>query len=128
MTNDIVLPPVLYVKKNTNFATITKVLSWLCAVLLSLALVISLVSVTSERDEFRDQLGKQSQELICRTVATVITTKAIASRDNTLAEALIAATRGEDLTALIVTLARETEAVDTAIRSEEIAIKKCASI
>ena len=133
MTNEPILlrSPVLVLPNNHtrhHFVLITRVFSWLTALLLTTALVIALVSITGERNDLRDELGKESRELVCRTIASVSVQKAIAVRDNTLSEALVAASSGESLTALIVRLRQETVSVDKAIEEEELALIKCASI
>jgi hypothetical protein len=46
-------------------------LSWLTAVLLATAVIISLVSVTNERNALRNELQDQNEELFCRSTAAV---------------------------------------------------------
>jgi len=135
MTDDpiVLRTPVLVVPSKQDphkFVLITRVLSWLTGALMTIALVVALMSITAERNDLRDKLGKESQELVCRTVAAVDVTKTIAARDNTLSRALIAATSGEaeELTRLIVELRLQTTAVDQAIKEEESALLKCASL
>lgn len=123
--------PVLVAQGDQHkFVWITRLFSWLTAVLLTAALVIALVSITNERNDLRNQLGRESKELVCRTIAAVDVTKAIVTRDNTLATALIAASEGdtENLTKLIVELKQQTSAVDAAINIEELALIKCANL
>ena len=123
--------PVLVSHNNNHrFVWITRMLSWLTAALLTAALIVALVSITAERNELRDKLGKESKELVCRTVAAVDVTKAIVSRDTTLANALIAASENDTelLTQLIVELKQKTAAVDVALGQEEIALVKCANL
>jgi len=135
MTDDpiVLRTPVLVVPSKQDphkFVLITRVLSWLTGALMTIALVVALMSITAERNDLRDKLGKESQELVCRTVAAVDVTKTIAARDNTLSRALIAATSGEadELTRLIVELRQQTTAVDQAIKAEETSLLKCASL
>lgn len=63
-------------KKSETILVVTKFLSWLTAVLLATAVIISLVSITSERNNLREQLSNQSAELACRFRATTGTAKA----------------------------------------------------
>ena len=119
--------PVLVHGEEPRVVIFTKFLSWLTACLLATAVIISLVSVTSERNDLRDQLGDQSTELACRSAASVQVNKAVAARDNSIAQALIYVAEGDNaqLGLLIPVLETQTEDVNLAITAQEQALAAC---
>lgn len=108
----------------SRIIVLTKLLSWLTATLLATAVIISLVSVTSERNDLRAQLSAQSVELSCRSAASTAVNRAIAERDNKLTEAL-ANFGTEQFDESIVELKSLTSTVNDAILAQERALEAC---
>lgn len=64
-------PAVIVTRQPPRVVLWTRFLSWLTAVLLATAVIISLVSVTNERNALRNELQDQNEELFCRSTAAV---------------------------------------------------------
>ena len=69
----------------SRLATYTKFFAWLTAFLLSASVFISLISVTSERNDLRSELDRQSTELYCRYAAGIGVNLALANDQIALA-------------------------------------------
>lgn len=78
--------PVTHYVKEPALVVFTKFLSWLTAVLLAVAVIISLVSVTSERDDLRNQLSGLTEEIACRASANADVSRASAVKQIAVAE------------------------------------------
>lgn len=65
------VPVPVGVSVTSKTVVFTKLFSWMTACLLATAVLISLVSVTSERNDLRSQLDAQSSELYCRSEANI---------------------------------------------------------
>jgi hypothetical protein len=78
--------PIVVTKHESKFAQITKFLSWLTACLLAVSVLVALVSVTSERDDLRQQLKDTNKTLACRSGAAVKVNQAIINEQVKLAE------------------------------------------
>uniref|UniRef100_UPI003D367824 hypothetical protein n=1 Tax=Klebsiella pneumoniae TaxID=573 RepID=UPI003D367824 len=112
--------------KDSKIVVTTKFFSWLTAVLLATAVLISLISVTQERASLRDQLNDSTTATLCRTAASIDVTRAVAARDNRLTEALANIGAGpEVLDPIVVDLLALTDAVNDAIDDQEAALLLC---
>lgn len=81
--NDVPAPvmmPIPVSARESRLVLVTKFLSWLTAVLLATAVLVSLVSVTTDRNELKTQLREQSEELACRSAANTAVNVAQAER------------------------------------------------
>jgi len=110
-----------------HFDKITRVFSWMTAAFLSLAIVVALISGAVERNDLRNQISKQSTELICRAEASVDVAKASAARDSTIGRLVIAVSKSNqaEITRLTNLLGVESDAVDQAIAAQETALNAC---
>lgn len=123
-----ILPvPAPPVSIESRVLAITKFLSWLTACLLATAVIISLISIASERDNLREQLKNQSIELACRSAAAVDVNIAVGLRDNLIAEALVYVAESDmkSLISLIVPLQQSTDDVNLALTGQEESLKNC---
>jgi len=123
------LPTPVFVR-DSKAVILTRLFSWLSACLLAGAVVIALVAVTSDRNDLREQLRSQTDELACRSVAVLEVNKATAERDNTIADVLIAFAEGETqivIDTLIEELRLGTAAVDEAIDAQGLALVSCSN-
>lgn len=117
----IIVPrPVPVIIKENRIVILTKFFSWLTAALLAVAVIISLVSVVSSRNDLRD-------ELTCRSRAVLLVNKAAAVRENLIAKGLIFASNNDTaaLTELVPKLQDSTIAVDESIKAQEVALAAC---
>jgi hypothetical protein len=122
--------PTPVIIKDTKAVIFTRLFSWLSACLLAGAVIVALISVTSERNDLRAQLGAQTEELTCRNAAAINVNRAVAARDNTIAEALIAYVNNDPeqkLDTLLDRLHDETDAVNEAIDDQELALAQCSN-
>lgn len=120
--------PTPVIIKDTKAVIFTRLFSWLSACLLAGAVIVALIAVTSERNDLRQQLAAQSEELSCRNVAVIQVNRAVAARDNTIAQTLIAYVNSDpnnELASLLERLDVETEAVNEAIDAQELALARC---
>lgn len=111
-----------------RIVVVTKFFSWLTACLLTTAVLISLFSITSERNDLREQISRQNDELTCRSIASVAVNIATNHRDNLMAEVLIAIAEKDDkkLATHIEKLLDSTIEVDVAIAAQKNAVETCA--
>lgn len=63
--------------KESKWSLGTRFLSWLTACFLAISVLIALLSVTSERNDLRQQLNENNKSLICRSAAAVKVNQAI---------------------------------------------------
>lgn len=77
--NPLILPTPVAVQhhKESKWTTGTRFLSWLTATLLALSVLVALISVTSERNDLRNQLNSTNKTLVCRAAAGVKVNQAI---------------------------------------------------
>jgi len=116
--------------RDSKAVILTRLFSWLSACLLAGAVVIALVAVTSDRNDLREQLRSQTDELACRSVAVLEVNRATAERDNTIAYILIAFAGGETqivIDTLIEELKLGTATVDEAIDAQGLALVSCSN-
>lgn len=149
--NPIILPiPVVADRGDlTRIVIFTKFLSWLTGVLLATAVIISLVSITSERDNLRGQLDQQTREQECRAAANVVVNRAQADRnivaaqhdvlvgdfvvlvieaDRTVPEYQISLNAvAEQLKIVDVQLAEAGRRLEAAVTAQEAALKSCST-
>lgn len=125
----IILPsPVIAMQQvESRIVVLTKFLSWLTATLLATAVIISLMSVTSERNNLRAQLSEQSVELACRSAASIVVNRAVGERDNSIAQALVYIAEGNTdfFKALVPTLQEQTREVSRSLLLQEKALDAC---
>ena len=117
--------PTPVIIKDTKAVVLTRLFSWLSACLLAGAVVVALISVTNERNDLRQQLQDQTEELACRNAAAIDVTRAVASRDNTIAEALIAYVNEEPTDELLDLLDEQATLVNESIDAQELALAEC---
>lgn len=112
---------------DSKIIVFTKFLSWLTASLLAVAVIISLVSVTNDRNALRTQISAQSVELACRSAASTDTNKAEGERDNTIAELLTYMAQNDtvSLQTIIPVLQLQIVAVSDALAAQEKALEAC---
>lgn len=75
------VPVPVQVRHASRVIVLTKLFSWMTAALLATSVLISLISVTNERDNLRDQLSDQSTVLACRSVANYDVSRASSQKD-----------------------------------------------
>lgn len=106
---------------DSRMMSATKFLSWLTAVLLAAAVLVSLVAVTDERNDLRRQIELQSQELSCRSDAQIAVNSALVDKQHAignqnviLGDIIVAYIDGDS--ELVVELTDELEVVNEELR------------
>ena len=115
--------------QNSHLGHLVKIFTWMTGAFLAAAIVIALISGSIERDNLRDEVSRQSTELVCRTLAAAEVAEANTARDNTIAETVVAVANGDsdEVMRLLDVLAVQTKAVDVAIKAQEEALEGCAT-
>jgi hypothetical protein len=126
---------------DSRMMSATKFLSWLTAMLLAAAVLVSLVAVTDERNDLRRQIELQSQELSCRSNAQINVNSALVDKQNAigdqnviLGEIIVAYINGEsdlvveftdDLAVANEELRLAGEELDAALAAQQEAATEC---
>ena len=107
---------------DSRMMSATKFLSWLTAMLLAAAVLVSLVAVTDERNDLRAQIEVQSQELSCRSDAQVDVNAALVEKQHAvgdqnviLGDIIVAYIDGDS--DLVIALTKDLEVANEALRT-----------
>lgn len=75
----IILPTPMAVShiKESRFSVMARFFSWLTACLLAVSVLVALLSVTTERNDLRNQVNTQTKAQVCRAAAGVRVNQAI---------------------------------------------------
>lgn len=78
---NVMMPIPVTPRGESRLVIATKFLSWLTATLLAAAVLVSLVSVTNERNDLQQQIARQTEESACRSAANANVNQANADKD-----------------------------------------------
>lgn len=126
----IVLPkPVPVAVGETKLALTAKILSLIAIIMLLLAMTVALVGAAEERNQIKETVSAQTEELVCRDKATGQLLQVITLRDNVLSSIIadVSAGRSEEAAAQVSELVSYNAQVSQAISGYQLALIDCAS-